>query len=108
MNVCVKNDENIPFLLNADRIQGATMRTQKCLEICQADTNLAQTQSENKKRTNVFEINVIVLFLKKLFFFILFSFLLKHGRSGPCFEKLNWSGLKQCFTPREAIIRLAF
>ena len=38
-------------------------------------------------------LSMLLFFLKKIFhFFILFSFLLKEGRSGLCFEKSNWSG----------------
>ena len=36
---------------------------------------------------------MLPFFLKTAVFFILFSFPVKQGRSGPCFEKLNWSGL---------------
>ena len=37
---------------------------------------------------------MLLFFLKKIYlFFILFSLFLKQGQSGPCFEKLNWSGL---------------
>ena len=38
-------------------------------------------------------ISVLLFFLKKSFLFYLFSFLLKRGWLGLCFEKLNQSGL---------------
>ena len=41
---------------------------------------------------------MLLFFLKTAVFFILFSFPVKQGRSGPCFEKLNWSGLKKSWS----------
>ena len=38
---------------------------------------------------------MLLFFLETAVFFILFSFPVKQGRSGPCFEKLNWSGLTE-------------
>ena len=41
--------------------------------------------------------SMLSFFLKTPFFFILFSFIQKQGRLGPCFEKINWSGLTESF-----------